>query len=555
MISIEQLVQALSQGYMMRQAAVITALFVTGLAVTFALGIGESNKTRAATVLYAFPSGLAVFSVLGYLMLCLGIPYNALSVTGAVIAVVIAAVVIGGIKVKSGYIKLSRRMAISALLVVVSALAISIMLTVNIFDVAVDNDSFFYFSAYPNAIVSEGAYSRYFDVFLTDAAPIGSIIQTLPFLFGFNETFGIQYFMDLNFVLIFLYALNTELGKRLSDKTAMICALTTTIFLVTSSAYLTTAKWVMAGVYFMSYYFITAYLAYNRELPRNGRGQGILPGNGRGQGILLALMTVMTAMMRHEGVMLILVLVVTLAALKKYDAAELLSYCIGPMFIASALYYIRVFVILGVKPLYAFLTPPKALLMSGSILICGLGLFLLRNRLKRGFGERLLFLIPGTALAINVLLAAVRGERYLDNFRMFYLNVRIGAGWGYFAYIAGAAVLGLIIRAIVKKERYLTFFDSLMLSYVLSVILVSFGRGDSLRKGVGDSGNRVMLTAVPLIVFAVALRMFEKGGESRAKTAEEDGAEDQAAGQKGAEDQKTGQKAEDHAAEQEEIKG
>ena len=36
------------------------------------------------------------------------------------------------------------------------------------------------------------------------------------------------------------------------------------------------------------------------------------------------------------------------------------------------------------------------------------------------------------------------------------------------------------------------------------------GRGDDLRKGVGDSGNRVLLTAVPVIVFAVALRLADR---------------------------------------------
>ena len=103
----------------------------------------------------------------------------------------------------------------------------------------------------------------------------------------------------------------------------------------------------------------------------------------------------------------------------------------------------------------------------------------------------------------------IRSDRYIGNLKMFYLNVRIGAGWGYFGYIAFVVMAALLIRAVIKKEWYLSFFDSLMLSYVLGVFIVSFGRGDSLRKGVGDSGNRVMLTAVPLIVFAVSLRILE----------------------------------------------
>ena len=127
---------------------------------------------------------------------------------------------------------------------------------------ALDNDSLYYFSAYPNAIVREGRYIRYFDVFLTDAAPIGSIIQTLPYLYSFSETFAIQYMTDLCFLLIFASALYFELYDALGDRGSLIASLAATAFLLTSSAYLTTAKWVMAGVYFMSFLFITSYKAY-----------------------------------------------------------------------------------------------------------------------------------------------------------------------------------------------------------------------------------------------------------------------------------------------------
>ncbi|MBO6146061.1 MAG: hypothetical protein J6O70_00615, partial [Lachnospiraceae bacterium] len=56
------------------------------------------------------------------------------------------------------------------------------------------------------------------------------------------------------------------------------------------------------------------------------------------------------------------------------------------------------------------------------------------------------------------------------------------------------------------------FYDSLMISYVLTVIIAAFGRGFALRVGVGDSGNRVLLTAVPLIVFGIAMRLMAYRG-------------------------------------------
>ena len=530
--ALEKLVICLSQGYMLHQAMLITLLFVLGFLFAYASGLdllwSEDTSNKAVSdnnigyvwsILYAFPTGLALFSVIGYLMLCLGIAYTTVTMTLAMILTgIICAVVI--IRKENGVnIILHNRSRIIAALIIAIVFAVGIMLTSNPLDVIVDNDSFFYFSAYPNAIVSEGRYTKYFDVFLTDAAPIGSIVQTLPYLFGFSETFGIQYFLDLNFLMIFGYALYSECKVALGKKNAIISAVGTVLFFVTSSAYLTTAKWVMAGVYFMSYYFITAYLSYKA----GGMGHGCLRYGGfseiagaklkpdtRKPYVMLALMAVMTSMLRQEGVILMLVLVLTLSVLRGYSGKELASCFILPMLVASAIYYIRVFVVLDVHPLYAFLTAGKAIIIEAALLFCGAYLLFLRDKLGDRVHRTLPVLLPACALILNLGLMIMRSDRYFHNLYMFYLNVRIGAGWGYFGYIAAVILLLLIIKAIIKKEWYLSFFDSLMITYMFTVFLVAFGRGDELRKGVGDSGNRVMLTVVPLVVFAFALRFLKE---------------------------------------------
>ena len=525
MITVSQLTEILSEGYMAAQAGVIVFLFITGHIFARA-SFGGIKDREALTLLFAYPSGLALFSVSGYLMLCLGIPFNTWTVSGCIILISVSGIceimrrerqvnithadperagsVIGEGNDSVVDIKMYRKEIAAFLSAVAVVLVVSIMLTSNPFRVAVDNDSFYYFSAYPNAIVSEGRYIKYFDVFLTDAAPIGSIVQTLPYLFGFSETFGIQYFLDLNFVLIFLYALFCELSESMKRRDALICSLAAALFLVTSTAYLTTAKWVMAGVYFMSYYFMTAYLCYSVSKRRD---------EGRPYA-MMAVMIVMTSMLRHEGVMLSVVLLMLLSALRGYRGRELALSCAMPMLAAALMYYIKVFIILDVHPLYAFLTPAKAAFMAFVMLSALLYLLILRDRLPEKLTGGIYILLPVLVISANLAILLLRGGRYLGNLYMFYLNVRIGAGWGYFGYIAVFIVLLLIFKAVSGREAYVQFFDSLMVSYVFSVFLVSFGRGDPLRKGVGDSGNRVMLTAVPLIVFALTLRMLTKPGNT-----------------------------------------
>ncbi len=506
MTGIAQLVEKLSSGYMAAQALTILLLYVLGLFFVLAAWgkspeHGQENSAGediAWKALLAFPAGLSLFSVSAYLLLCLGIPYNAYSVGAVMAAVFVISVAVIVKNASLIYIKSTKKYWILLIISLIAATAIAIMSTANVFDVVLDNDSFFYFSAYPETIVREGAYIKYFDVFLTDAAPIGSIVQTLPYLFGFSETFGIQCFLDLNFVLIFAYALYEELIKVLSEKEAVICTLAVSLFLVTSSAYQTTAKWVMAGVYFMSWYFITAYLGYRFSFM------------DRKPYLLTVLFTVSTAMMRHEGVILIIILMLSLSFLKGYSGREFFGTMVCPVMLAAAMYYIRVFFILDVHPLYAFLSTAKALIMIGMLLLCGLYFILIRDRLGEKTKKLLPVLFPALMLFVNAAVMIARPGAYLGNLKMFYLNVRIGAGWGYFGYIAGFVVIVLILKALLYKEWYLGFFTSLMISYVLGVLLAAFGRGDSLRKGVGDSGNRVMLTAVPLIVFALALRFFSE---------------------------------------------
>lgn len=494
MMTLTELVNTLSDGYLTAQALTIFMLFAVGFLFVRAVWDGEA----VWEILLAFPAGLSLFAVTAYLMLCLGIPYNTYTEAAALALISISCTVLGRRKRRIVDINEDKRRNIIVLISIIGAFGLCFMLTANVFDVVLDNDSFFYFSAYPEAIVREGAYIRFFDVFLTDAAPIGSIIQTLPYLFGFSETFGIQYFLDVNFMLIFFGAFYTELPGSYGKKEAAFCAAGVTLFLLTSSAYLTTAKWVMAGVYFMSYFFIGVYLAYR------------VSSMEKKPYVLLALFAVTAAMMRHEGVVFILIAVLTLSVFTAYSGKELVLAFICPVTVAAVIYYIRVFFILDVHPLYAFLTVTKAAVMVAGLIITGFYLLMVKERITGRMQRLLPILLPVILFVMNIVLLAVRPSEYLGNLKMFYLNVRIGAGWGYFGYVGGVLLLILIIKAVVNREWYLSFFDSLMISFVLGVLLAAFGRGDALRKGVGDSGNRVMLTAVPVIVFAVALRFIAK---------------------------------------------
>ena len=72
-----------------------------------------------------------------------------------------------------------------------------------------------------------------------------------------------------------------------------------------------------------------------------------------------------------------------------------------------------------------------------------------------------------------------------------------------------------IIRLIKKKEDSVgedtasSFDMTLTVGFLLIVIAASYGRGDVLAENVGDSGNRVMLQIVPLVVMTLSHRFLK----------------------------------------------
>ena len=508
MNELNSLIEALSRGNCIRQVLVMTAFFVTGF--LFCMACRVKNRER---ILYAYPAGLALFALSGYMMLCLGIPFGRISVVTVMLLIAVISLVISvkkGLLLLVGHKREEERVSkgapegtisrepIKTCVVFAAFILISFILCLNVFKVAVDNDSFYFFSVFPNAIVSEGRYAANFDSLLTDAAPIGSIVFTLPYLFGFSETFGIMYMTDLCMLLVFAYLNYSCLEKQMDKKGALVSCIGITLFLATSSAYLTSAKWVMAGVYFMSYYFFTLALGY--EISHTE--EGIRPY------ALMTLFIMMTAMLRHEGFIMVLVLILSFSALKGFNGRELLAFCVIPVILEAILYYIRIFVVLKIDPLYAFLTREKACVMIAAGIAVAIWVTLPRNRLPGLFGKYFIIALPLGLLLLNLMILILRHERFLTNLYMFYYNIRTRAGWGLFGYEAFLLFIILLIKALIKKEGWLTFFDSLMISYVLAVLIVCYGRGDNLRQGIGDSGNRVLLTAVPIMVLSMSQRLL-----------------------------------------------
>ncbi len=470
--------------YYIRQLAVIMAIFVFGAILFDRLSADELPVIRRCAI--AFPAGIAAFSVTAYAMLVIGIPYNVWTVSGVLVAEAVVAVVAGKKKFdRSRYLK-------HTLIGAGAALVAATFATSGLAPVSMTNDTMYYFKRYPDAIVYYGYLRDQFDVFMTDTG-LGSVaIDTLPALFGFGESFGIRESFNISFILFFGSCVYERAKNYLEGKGALIATLLITAALAVSTPFVLLGHWALANMYFMELFFIAAYNLFDSRSDK----MGIEPV------LLLAL-----AFLRIEGILFVLWLMICVS-LYRNTGRKLVYTVIMPMILLFGGYCLRIFVQFNVLDnIYQFLTPQKAALIVAAIASCGIYLLFIYPLLQRRFAKYLPCTYLLAMLAGNALMCVLNSERYITNLKVFGLNLFKQSGWGMLPYFVIMMSVLLVIEYVIlyiKKKEKIGVSDSfnitLTAGFILMVLAASYGRGDVLTAYVGDSGNRVLLQSVPLIV-------------------------------------------------------
>ena len=448
---------SLATGYFIRQSVTIMRLFLAGYLIIYAL-----NKSRLSVpeILLSFPVGISVYSLTVFMLLILHIKPTVISVfiTIAVFAVLCRAItgskaspssgdsysgstklyhVITGSKSSLGDTGRISQDAISgktAGLILITVLCIAVISTSGLLPVSVSNDSLYYYSMYPSALVHFGEYRKQFNVFLTDVGQTSAMLNTIASMFGFNEAFGIQWFLNINTLLIFIYSLKEAAGKDAGKRECLTEIAVITGILMTSMPYLIMSRWSMSNGYFMCFIFICVYIARRySEAPS--------PGNLAVQGILFTMM----AFMRMEGCIVALVLVLCFSTLKTYTNRQLFTAFILPVFVCSLLYDIRIFGIMKIIAPYTFLTKTKAAIQLAALLGVGVYLLFIRGAVADRLFINIRILIPAGLVMINVLLFLYDRTLYVENMKAFAANISHQSGWGLFPML----IIGIYVMCAV----------------------------------------------------------------------------------------------------------
>lgn len=515
--------------YFIRQVMTVFTLFFYGLMLVVPLNY-RKNRTKALSnfwmLLLSFPMGLSVFIATGFMLLINGKSYLLDSCLG-IMAVVLIAVyffcepdfneLFDNIKIKKikGIINIILVMALVILIVLFS--------TSGILSIIYSNDSMYYYNAYPRELVLTGLISARLDTFLTDSGQGTAIINTIPYLIGFNESFGIQHFFNINFILVYFYAIfecceRRFGGNRVSQKKAensekatktkvrsFVISTVFTLLLVTSMPFVILSKWAIANVYFMETGFICVYLAYKMK---RDKMENIF---------ILAPLMFMFSTLRIEAAIFcgFILMCFIYAGFKKGE----IVFITLPIIVVHSMYYYRIFWYMYLKSTYTFMTKEKsiiAIVFLISIIIYSFVKDAADIKLKSdSIGSKFVKLVYAifanplivtlfALICVNIGLFVYDHNVYIVNIKSFIRNILNQSGWGFFA-----AIIFILMLLVPKKKIRSNYFDFVYIGFVLMVIALCFARGGDLRESFADSGNRVLLQVVPFVLFAFTFRFIE----------------------------------------------
>ncbi|MCR5508355.1 MAG: hypothetical protein K6F34_06695 [Lachnospiraceae bacterium] len=511
-------ISGFSAVFFLRQSLVILMIFALGAAAGCALRRGRAALTD---VLLYYPLGLSVYALVSYVILVTGIPFNIITVTGSCLAV---AAVSALAVYKNGWLHPERFEKKITAAVIITLLCIIVISTSGLLPVSVMNDSMYYYSMYPKALVHFSGYRRNFNVFLTDIGQMTVIINTLPHMYGFNESFGIQTFLNIDTLLLFSYSVYERAAKKTERKSAAAASVILTLILVSSMPYLVMSRWVMSNGYFMCFMFICVHTVYASSKEADA-------GSAKSLMVLSGLMFSVMSFLRMEGCIIAVVLVLCFASLE-FEGKELFKYLMLPMLLIFSAYDVRIFLFMNIDAPYTFLTPNKAVIQLAALAAVSVYLVFIKGRFLKFTEDKLSLLIPAALLFVNILLFVYNRSRYINNLKSFAGNLSHRSGWGLFPMMILAVYVLCFIAGIggrlgtggrfcgpfsfFKKGPQnrppvpkIHFRDLCLIAYLLTCLAVGFARGDNLRESIGDSGNRVLLQVTVLAFYAAAMHLTD----------------------------------------------
>lgn len=458
----------------------------------------------------SFPIGLSLWALIGFFLLVLSIPYT----YGTIVltyGIIYMSLLYMYIDTRKDFI-MPRDVKMNLAMQLVIVFTVALVCCSGLLPISISNDSYYYYSVFPQTIVKEGFYQRCYDVFLTDVGQASAVIGTLPWFFGFENTYGIQLFLGFDLAAVYGVTIYENVYKYMPGKAdvkfkkrsvALLLSLISVLVFISSTCFYVMTRWSLANIYFMTYFFIIFALTI-----RLSHGEDVLTRRDRA---LITIFMAMLSILRMEGGMFAGLLILCACALDIPKKVLLKNYTL-PLFATQIPYYIVVFGILRVNPLYSFLRTSNIIVMLVFLLIISVYIAYIRDKFFKDRGLLYAVLLLLGLLAGNVLICFISTERYIGNLRFFRNNLIHSNGWGYFVILFVVLIVCLPWgKNLFKGMLFPLTFD---IGYVFFTVALCWARDGTLREGIGDSGNRVLMQIVPFVMYTFTFMLVRKRSES-----------------------------------------
>lgn len=480
------LVNDITSGYKLRQILVAVLMFIIGYILAQCIFEKQSDIVKA---IWAMPISVVAWSMCSVVILFIRLPYIRSLMLGVVLILIFVVTYL-----RRDYIK--KINLASMCRYIIWCVGLSIFFSTGIIPTIMSSDSYYYVMQYGEVIAKTGSLS--FDTAgatMTWTGISSALISALACFGGFETITVIHNLLITSLLCCFCLTMMKQLENfGLDKKFATFWAIIFTIMLMIIPAFELLAFWVISNTYCMVYIFFLM-IGLKIYISQECENSGLL--------MLLSMIVSWLALSRAEMsvCMACMVCLISVLPVQKRDMLILAV----PMTILQLLYLIELDYQqhISERTVYdSMLTPQIQAIMLLALMGCIIYSLFIESKIFKQIRNRMsVILFVGIPL-LYVGIYFMNNEKFIESIKSIGFNFTTQY-WGYAPFIILILIMVVIWN---KKNNYWMVFSA---GYILINLALCLGRKQPLRDGYGDSCNRIMMSAIPIIFFALICSVSE----------------------------------------------
>lgn len=480
-----EMVDSLTKGNKARQVVTAEILFISGRMIAQTAFKESSHIIKAA---WAFPIAVILWTVESLTLLLIGIPYNRISMGLFYFAVLLTVAV----RAKDEIKQIDMQDLIRECIVF---LGLSFIFSSGVLPTYMSSDSYYYVMQYGQILAK--AHSLSFDTagaFMTWTGITPAILSSLAAFCSFETIIVLFYHMMCSMMICFCYSVYDEVKQDRKESEALFIAVLSTVCLMIIPSFELLSSWIISNAYCM--FFLFFFMQGSYTYANKGKGnKGIL--------LIVSGMGVCLALSRAEMCVTMAVLIY-IASCLDMNRREMLFLSV-PMAISQILFLIRLdwqMTSSGKGVFDNMLTPAIQAVMVAAVIGIIIYVCFMDRQFFRFLHDKMKWVVFAVLPAACVGICAPNPEKWGTSIKATWYNLTTQF-WGLTPLLI--LILAVLVLIFVRKLNFQLMFS---FGYIFASFLICLARKQPLRDGFGDSCNRVLISALPVVLFALLSTLF-----------------------------------------------